>query len=266
MQFFYQFPQRTERLVLVSSGGLGHEVSPLLRGAALPGAAPLLRLATQPPRARRAGGAGARLRDRGVAGRPPAGDRAGAAPARARGARQAFLETLRAVIDSAASASAPATASTCSSDPDPDRLGRARPHDPDRARPRGPRGDRGLPLRDPPRAAHFPHLEDPGPRRRDRDFVASTEPPDATTPSLGRPDRHPRRHRRCAARRLLVRLVAQLRVARRRRALELERLLDPAAGRRRLAAGLLLAGVVAVEARQDLELLRPPARTARRAG
>ena len=38
MQFFYQFPQRTERLVLVSSGGLGHEVSPLLRGAALPGA------------------------------------------------------------------------------------------------------------------------------------------------------------------------------------------------------------------------------------
>ena len=38
MQFFYQFPQRTERLVLVSSGGLGREVSPLLRGAALPGA------------------------------------------------------------------------------------------------------------------------------------------------------------------------------------------------------------------------------------
>ena len=33
MQFFYQFPQRAERLVLVSSGGLGHEVSPLLRTA-----------------------------------------------------------------------------------------------------------------------------------------------------------------------------------------------------------------------------------------
>ena len=45
MQFFYQFPQRTERLVLVSSGGLGHDVSPLLRGAALPGSAALLRLA-----------------------------------------------------------------------------------------------------------------------------------------------------------------------------------------------------------------------------
>jgi pimeloyl-ACP methyl ester carboxylesterase len=38
MQFFYQFPQRVERLALISSGGLGHDVSPLLRGAALPGA------------------------------------------------------------------------------------------------------------------------------------------------------------------------------------------------------------------------------------
>src|SRR5919197_307666 len=47
MQFFYQFPQRTDRLVLVSSGGLGREVSPLLRGAALPGAATLLRVAAQ---------------------------------------------------------------------------------------------------------------------------------------------------------------------------------------------------------------------------
>src|SRR5919197_1047946 len=45
MQFFYQFPQRTERLVLVSSGGLGHEVSPLLRSAAVPGASALLSLA-----------------------------------------------------------------------------------------------------------------------------------------------------------------------------------------------------------------------------
>ena len=38
MQFAYQFPEITERLVLVSSGGLGREVSPLLRAAALPGA------------------------------------------------------------------------------------------------------------------------------------------------------------------------------------------------------------------------------------
>src|SRR6266576_6120297 len=38
MQYFWQFPERTERLVLVSSGGLGHEVSPLLRTVSLPGA------------------------------------------------------------------------------------------------------------------------------------------------------------------------------------------------------------------------------------
>ena len=38
MQFAYQFPEITERLVLVSSGGLGPEVSLILRAAALPGA------------------------------------------------------------------------------------------------------------------------------------------------------------------------------------------------------------------------------------
>src|SRR5207248_663188 len=38
LQFAYQFPEYTERLVLISSGGLGKEVNPLLRAAALPGA------------------------------------------------------------------------------------------------------------------------------------------------------------------------------------------------------------------------------------
>jgi len=38
MQFCYLFPDRVERLVLVSSGGLGRSVSPLLRAATLPGA------------------------------------------------------------------------------------------------------------------------------------------------------------------------------------------------------------------------------------
>ena len=48
MQFFYQFPQRTERLVLISCGGLGHEVSPVLRTAALPGFSALLSLTIHP--------------------------------------------------------------------------------------------------------------------------------------------------------------------------------------------------------------------------
>jgi len=42
LQFAYQYPQRCERLVLVSSGGLGVEVSAILRAAALPGADHLL--------------------------------------------------------------------------------------------------------------------------------------------------------------------------------------------------------------------------------
>jgi pimeloyl-ACP methyl ester carboxylesterase len=37
MQFSYQFPERCERLVLVDSGGLGRDVSWLLRAATLPG-------------------------------------------------------------------------------------------------------------------------------------------------------------------------------------------------------------------------------------
>ncbi|MGZ5309036.1 MAG: alpha/beta fold hydrolase [Solirubrobacterales bacterium] len=42
MQFSYQFPELVERLVLIDSGGLGREVSPLLRAATLPGADPVI--------------------------------------------------------------------------------------------------------------------------------------------------------------------------------------------------------------------------------
>src|SRR5829696_5702188 len=66
MQFFYQFPQRTERLALLSSGGLGHDVSPLLRGAALPGSATLLRMATRPRLVGALAAAGAKLRQRDI--------------------------------------------------------------------------------------------------------------------------------------------------------------------------------------------------------
>jgi pimeloyl-ACP methyl ester carboxylesterase len=37
MQLAYQFPEHCERLVLVSSGGLGRDITPLLRAASLPG-------------------------------------------------------------------------------------------------------------------------------------------------------------------------------------------------------------------------------------
>lgn len=45
LQFTYQFPERCERLVLVSSGGLGKRVSPVLRALAAPGAEYVLPIA-----------------------------------------------------------------------------------------------------------------------------------------------------------------------------------------------------------------------------
>jgi pimeloyl-ACP methyl ester carboxylesterase len=98
MQFAYQFPEITERLVLVSSGGLGSEVSPVLRAAALPGA-DLFIAATAGP-GRRAGSALAR----GLAaiGLRPNSDVAEVARGYASLAdherRAAFLATLRAVV------------------------------------------------------------------------------------------------------------------------------------------------------------------------
>ena len=49
MQFFYQFPERCERVVLVSSGGLGRDVSWPLRLAAAPGVEGLLAGAASRP-------------------------------------------------------------------------------------------------------------------------------------------------------------------------------------------------------------------------
>jgi pimeloyl-ACP methyl ester carboxylesterase len=100
MQFFYQFPQRTERLALISSGGLGAEVSPLLRSAALPGASALLALAAHPRFVARLEAAGGRLRERGSgAGVYIQAIARALRPLERPGAREAFLQTLRSVID-----------------------------------------------------------------------------------------------------------------------------------------------------------------------
>ena len=48
MQFGYQFPDRVARLVLVDTGGIGREVNPALRAAALPGAELVLPLLFSP--------------------------------------------------------------------------------------------------------------------------------------------------------------------------------------------------------------------------
>jgi pimeloyl-ACP methyl ester carboxylesterase len=97
MQFAYQFPEILERLVLVSSGGLGPEVSPLLRAAALPGAGPFI--ATTAPLV---GALDARLRRAEIGGRPLSTDLSevvhGYALLSDRQRRAAFLSTVRSVI------------------------------------------------------------------------------------------------------------------------------------------------------------------------
>lgn len=99
LQFTYQFPEMVERLVLVSSGGLGPEVGAILRAAALPGADLFLR-ATAAPGAVAGGflsGAVAKL------GLRPNADLAEVGRAYASLAdadrRKAFLSTLHAVVD-----------------------------------------------------------------------------------------------------------------------------------------------------------------------
>src|SRR3954454_16592926 len=100
LQFFYQFPQRVERLALVSSGGLGHEVSPLLRTAALPGVKPLLAAGAHPRVLEALRVAGDRMRGRGSSkGVYLQAIARAMRPLEQRGAREAFIQTLRAVID-----------------------------------------------------------------------------------------------------------------------------------------------------------------------
>ena len=102
MQFSYQFPELVERLVLVDSGGLGEEVSLILRAATLPGAElvlPLLTARASRIAGRVAGGVLDRLgRKRSSA--DVQGLAEGFASLRDARARRAFLLTARSVIDS----------------------------------------------------------------------------------------------------------------------------------------------------------------------
>ena len=100
MQLAYQFPERCERLVLVSSGGLGREVNFLLRALTAPGAEEVLSFACAPGVRDAASWVATWLRRAGVR-TGPAGEemwRSYASLADA-DSRSAFFRTLRAVID-----------------------------------------------------------------------------------------------------------------------------------------------------------------------
>lgn len=99
MQLAYQHPELVERLVLVSSGGLGREVSWMLRALTLPGAEVVMPVLF-PSFVRDRGNAVSRaLHDRGL--RAPQVAEMWRAYASLAGAenRGAFLRTLRAVVD-----------------------------------------------------------------------------------------------------------------------------------------------------------------------
>ncbi|WP_370327399.1 alpha/beta fold hydrolase [Euzebya sp.] len=90
LQFAYQFPEMVDRLVLVDAGGLGPEVSPLLRAASLPLASPVIAGLARVARAagRLPGGRGTDLD----------GIRQGLAGLVDPDARRAFVGTVRATI------------------------------------------------------------------------------------------------------------------------------------------------------------------------
>src|SRR5687767_5073675 len=48
MQFAYQFPERTERLALLAPGGMGSEVTPVIRAVTLPGFHQVMGVLTRP--------------------------------------------------------------------------------------------------------------------------------------------------------------------------------------------------------------------------
>jgi pimeloyl-ACP methyl ester carboxylesterase len=100
MQFAYQFPERVERLVLVSSGGLGHDVHPLLRAAALPGSELVLPLITARPLLEAGATVAGMLGRVGLTvGSDISEMGRGLASLSDLSARQAFVHTIRAVID-----------------------------------------------------------------------------------------------------------------------------------------------------------------------
>ena len=180
MQFFWQFPERVDRLVLISSGGLGPRVSPMLRMATLPGvSAGALALASRPRVLAALAGLANQLERRGSS-RGVYLDAVVRAlrPLQGAGQRRAFLQTLRAVIDVRGQRVSAV-----------DRLYLLGPvptlivwGERDRTIPleHGREAHQAIPhsrFETLPKAAHFPHLEDPlGLAAVLRDFLATTEP------------------------------------------------------------------------------------------
>ncbi|MEA2352567.1 MAG: hypothetical protein QOJ14_981 [Thermoleophilaceae bacterium] len=181
MQMAYQFPERVERMVLVSSGGLGREVHLLLRAAALPGSEIVLPLLASPGLIGRLDGVGALLGRLGL--------RAGAdldemwqgfSSLADPGARAAFIHTLRTILDPGGQrVSAVDRLYLAAEMPSLIMWGERDPIIPFRHGVNATETMPGSRLVTFPDAGHFPHRQDPKRFVRElTDFIESTEPGD----------------------------------------------------------------------------------------
>ena len=179
LQFAYQFPERTDRLSLVSSGGLGREVHFLLRAATLPGSELVLPLISN-DRVRDAGTAVSGFLGRlGLRTGPDIAEFArGYATLADADSRRAFLHTLRAVIDHGGQR-VNATDRLYLAEDMPTLIvwGRRDPIIPVRHAGTAHRGMPGSRLEVFDDAGHFPQLDEPD-RFADAlgDFISTTEP------------------------------------------------------------------------------------------
>jgi pimeloyl-ACP methyl ester carboxylesterase len=100
MQFSYLFPEYVDRMVLISSGGLGKEVHPLLRAAVLPGSEWVMPLIAREWSVRAGDAVRTVAGKLGLEAGPDLAEFArGYASLTDDGAREAFIHTMRSVID-----------------------------------------------------------------------------------------------------------------------------------------------------------------------
>jgi pimeloyl-ACP methyl ester carboxylesterase len=143
MQFAWLFPKRCERLVLASSGGLGRDISPILRAPTLPGAEWVLPLISAPWLLRRGELLVETLGRLGLRSGPDLQElwRRLRQPGRRRGAACLPGDDPHGGRTGWADGQRAGTASGANGHPHPAGLGGPRPADPGRARRRGAAGD-----------------------------------------------------------------------------------------------------------------------------
>ena len=188
LQFVYQYPEFCERIVLIGSGGLGKEVSWILRLLAVPGAGFLVAGAAAPPVVNAGNSMRRFFLERGIRAESVAESWAAFESLARPGHRRTFFKTLRAVVDNKGQAvsatnrfhlAAQLPVQVIWGDRDPI-IPVSHGHATHEAIP-------GSRLAIVPGTGHYPHVEDPDTVERILvEFMASTEPGHIDHRALGR--------------------------------------------------------------------------------